>query len=563
MLRELRIENIAVIEHANLNFGPGLNVLTGETGAGKSIIIDSIAAVTGSRASRDLVRTGAERATVTAVFDEDGVTQWLIEHDIEPDGEELILQRRILTDGKSSCRINGFPVSTSQLRDLGDRLLELHGQNEGLRLMDERKHLSMIDRYADLDLSRYKAAYLDLQKLRTELEKLLADQAEKEHLQIVLSETITELERAAVCRGEQQELQDRRDLLRNSEKMKESLRSARSALSSDDGALNYAQIAENQCRRAAVFSEEISRAAEELEQANLLLTDADEILREFEDRLNFSEDEYNNLEQRLRDLSRLERKYRMSADELPAYLESCRARLGELMFSEDRIQQLFKKIKEQENLCKVEAGHLHSLRMNAAEALAVHVEKELRELSMPNARFLVDIQIQEELRSDGMDQVRFLISANKGEEPGRISRIASGGELSRIMLAIKNVFSRRDPVPTLIFDEIDTGVSGVAAQRVGEKLAALSREKQVLCVTHLQQIAVMADFHYIIEKNESGERTSTKVEMLNREGTLKEIARLNGGSNITDITLRSAEEQLHYAELYKQQLKGVNTHGRI
>ncbi len=563
MLRELRIENIAVIAHADLSFGPGLNVLTGETGAGKSIVIDSIAAVTGSRVSRELVRSGADRGTVTAVFDAEGVAQWLTDNDIEPDGQELILQRRITADGKSSCRINGYPVSASQLRDLGDQLLELHGQNEGLRLIDERKHLSMLDHYAGLDLGRYTSAYRTLRQLRTELEQMLSDQAEKEHLQVILSDTISELERAAVRQGEQQELQLRRDLLRNSEKMKESLQIARAVLSADDGALNSVQIAAYQCRRAATFSAGLNKAAEELEQANLLLTDADETLREFEDSLNFSDDEYNSLEQRLRDLSRLERKYRLSADELPAYLNSCQERLGELMFSEERLQQLTKKIQEQESLCRSEADKLHRQRLDAAAVLAGRIEKELHELSMPNAKFLVDLQALDELKSDGMDSARFLLSANKGEEPGRISRIASGGELSRIMLALKNVFSLKDPVPTMIFDEIDTGVSGVAAQRVGEKLASLSCEKQVLCVTHLQQIAVMADHHYLIEKEESGERTTTRVEMLNRDGILKELARLNGGSNITDTTLRSAGEQLDYAEQYKNQLRGADKHGCV
>lgn len=563
MLRELRIQNIAVIAQADISFEPGLNVLTGETGAGKSIIIDSISAVTGARVSRELVRAGADHGMITAVFHSEIASNWLADHEIDMEDGEIILQRRISSDGKSSCRVNGIPVSTSQLRDLGDQLLELHGQNEGLRLIDERKHLSLLDRYAGLNLSGYQKLYKSLLEDRSELELLQADQAEKEHLQIVLSETITELEHAAVQKGEQLRLQETRDLLRNSEKLKESLQAARLALSSDDGALNRVQLAVYHSRRAAAFSSELSKAADELEQADSLLADADEVLREFEDNLNFSEEEYNELEQRLHDLSRLERKYRMTADDLPEYLEACRTRLNELMFSEDNLRKLSQKIREKETLCRREAEQLHQQRVAAARVLGERVEKELHELSMPYAKFEIELQPQNDLKQDGLDVARFLLSANKGEEPGRISRIASGGELSRIMLALKNVFSLKDPVPTLIFDEIDTGVSGIAAQRVGEKLAALSVGRQVLCVTHLTQIAVMADHHFVIEKEESGERTATRVEALKRAGILKELARLNGGSNVTDTTLRSAEEQLHYAELYKNQLRGEQDHGSV
>ena len=563
MLRELRIENVAVIAHAEIGFEPGLNVLTGETGAGKSIIIDSIAAVTGARASRDLVRSGAERAVVTAVFDADCAEDWLCENEIDFDDQQLILQRRISSDGKGSCRVNGFPVSAAQMRELGNLLLELHGQNDGAQLLDERTHLATLDCYADLDLTEYRNSYRKLQDLQREREKLLADQAEKEHLQIILSETVEELERAAVRQGEQEELKARRDLLRNSEKLKEALQIARDALTSDEGALAHAQLAAKQCRRAASFADELSSVSDELEQAFALLGDADESLREFEENLSFSAEDYDRLEQRLHDLSRWERKYRCTADELPDYLESCRSRLNELSFSEERLKKLNGEIRNQETLCRELADRLHAARQKAAERLGDQVEKELKDLAMPAARFRVELLAVPGLKPDGTDTARFLLSANKGEEPGRISRIASGGELSRIMLALKNAFSQNDPVPTMIFDEIDTGVSGIAAQRVGEKLASLSADKQVLCVTHLPQIAVMADHHCMIEKTDAGDRTETKVQPLTRSGRLEELARLNGGENITDTTLLSAEEQLRYAENYKARLKGANKNGSI
>ena len=563
MLRELTIENVAVIAHAEIGFSPGLNVLTGETGAGKSIIIDSISAVSGARVSRELVRSGAERAVVTAVFDAGHAADWLLENEIDSEDEQLILQRRITADGKSSCRVNGYPVSAVQMRELGNLLLEIHGQNDGAQLLDERTHLATLDRYADLDVREYRDAYRKLQELLCERESLLSDQEEKEHLQIVLTETVEELERASVRKGEQEELKARRDLLRNAEKLKEALQITREALTSDDGALAHAQLAARQCRRAASFADELNAVSDELEQAYALLGDADESLREFEENLNFSAEDYDRLEQRLHDLSRWERKYRCSADELPDYLESCKNRLNELSFSEERLQQLNGSIRRQEALCYHQADLLHAQRVKAAETLEKQVEKELRDLAMPAARFQVELRSLPELKPEGTDMARFLLSANKGEDPGRISRIASGGELSRIMLALKNTFSRKDPVPTMIFDEIDSGVSGIAAQRVGEKLASLSASKQVLCVTHLPQIAVMADRHCMIEKTDAGDRTETMVHLLARSGRLQELARLNGGENITETTLLSAEEQLRYAENYKARLKGANRNGSI
>ena len=563
MLQELRIENVAVIARADLRFGPGLNVLTGETGAGKSIIIDSISAVTGARSNRELVRTGAGKAMVTAVFDGGAASAWLRENELESEEDALILQRSITAEGKSSCRVNGIPVSVSQMRELGSLLLEVHGQNDGMQLLDERRHLQALDQFADLSLAEYQELYRTLREQQKERERLLSDEAEKEHLQIVLTDTVEELERAAVSVGEQEELSARRDRLRNLEKLKEALRLAREAISADDGALSGAQLAAYQCRRAVSFAGELDAVAAELEQASVLLADAEESLREFEDDLDASADDYDRLEQRLRDLSRLERKYRCTADELPDYLERCRARLEELNFSGEYLEKLNGAIRRQEGLCREAAGRLHAAREAAGKRLAAQVERELQDLAMPQARFLTELTLQEELRPDGLDAARFLLSANKGEAPGRISRIASGGELSRIMLALKNVLSRKDPVPTMIFDEIDTGVSGVAAQRVGEKLASLSAGKQVLCVTHLPQIAVMADRHSVIEKEEAGERTETRVRPLNRDGRLRELARLIGGENITEITLRSADEQLEHAHQFKRNLKGEEENGSI
>ena len=555
MLHELRIENIAVVERAEIQFGPGLNVLTGETGAGKSIIIDSIAAVTGARVSRELIRSGADRATVTAVFDSSGILQWLRENEIDSSEEELIIQRRITSDGKSSCRINGYPVSVAQLRALGSFLLELHGQNDGLQLMDEKNHLAALDRFAGLDLLSYTENYQKLCILQKQREQFIMDEAEKEHLSEVLSDTIAELERSDLKEGERDGLITRRDLLRNAEKLTEALHAARDLLNKEEGALSCAQDAAWHCRRAASYSADLAEASEHLDQAVLLLSDADESLRDFEESMDFSPEEYDRIEQRLKDLNRLERKYRRSLDELPCYLEECRIRLEEISLSEEKLQKLNLEIQRQLEYCQNLAQTLHQKRVDASFILAGQIEKELQELSMPSARFQVELSTTDDLGPTGIDTARFLLAANLGEEPGRISRIASGGELSRIMLAMKNVLSQNDPVPTMIFDEIDTGVSGVAAQRVGEKLTNLSNQKQVLCVTHLPQIAAMADSHYVIVKKESDQRTLTDVILLDHDGRCREIARLHGGENITQITLRSAEEQLDYAERYKTNMK--------
>ena len=555
MLRELRIENIAVIERADIVFDTGLNVMTGETGAGKSIVIDSIAAVTGSRISRELIRKGTDRATVTAVFDMVNAQDWLRENDIDCDDTELIVQRRITAEGKSSCRVCGVPVSAAQLKTLGQLLLELHGQNDGMQLLDEKKHLSALDRYASLDLNEYRKNFLNLRQLSQERDRLNLDEEEKERLQVRLTEAVAELEKANLQDGEREELTIRRDLLRNSEKLTEAMHLARDAVNGDSGALGSAQDAAWQCRHAASYAAELSAAANSLDQAVFLLTDADETLRDFEESLNFSPEEYDRIEQRLREFSRLERKYRRNLEELPDYLEECRTRLEEISFSEERLMKLEREIVKQEKHCRLLADQLREKRRTASAVLAKQIEKELRDLSMPSARFEVEITPTETLSETGADNVRFLLSANRGEPPGRISRIASGGELSRIMLAMKQVLSQGDNVPTMIFDEIDTGVSGIAAQRVGEKLASLSGRKQVLCVTHLPQIAAMADQHFVIVKSEHDNRTRTEVSLLDHTGAQKEIARLHGGDNITETTLQSAEEQLQYAEHYKQIVK--------
>ena len=551
MLRKLYIENIAVIEKAEIDFEPGLNVLTGETGTGKSIIIDSIEAVIGSRASKDLIRTGAPFASVTAEFDRDEA--WLEENEIDSDDDTMLIQRRISADGKNSCRVCGVPVSISQLKSLGVRTLEVHGQNDGLKLLDEKVHLASLDRFGSLDLTGYRDAFSRLCLLREEYARLKASEEDNLSLREKLQDSIAELSEQSVRSGERDELIARRDLLRNSEKLTESLQLIQAALDGEEGALARVQEAEWHCRRASSISPELKEAEEQLKQGYYLISDAEERILDYQSALNFEPEEYDRLEQRLRDISRLERKYHCEADELPQLLEQSIQRLDDISFAGERLTKLDAEIQKQLSVCDHLAEELHRNRAEAAGKLSKVIESELKDLNMPGAKFLTELTRPETLNRNGRDSARFLLAANRGEEPGRISKIASGGELSRIMLAMKNALSVGDPVPTMIFDEIDTGVSGIAAQRVGEKLADLSRRKQVLCVTHLPQIAAMADSHFCISKSERNARTVTEVVKLNRTGRQQELARLHGGDHITATTLLSAEEQLKYAESYKKQ----------
>lgn len=557
MLNELHIENIAVIEKAGISFAPGLNVLTGETGAGKSIIIDSIGAVLGERVSRDLVRRGAEKGTVTAVFDADCAAAWLEENEIDSDGE-LIIQRRITLDGKSSCRICGTPVTAAQLKELAAMLVDIHGQNDGRQLMDERRHMAYLDSFGHLDgaLAAYRAEYDRFSAIKKEMAALSMDEIEKARLSDSLKYQIEELERANIKPGEKNTLSARRDLLRNSEKLTEALDEAFSALyGGDDNAVSMSQNAAYYAAKAANYAPELEQATNAVNDAAFALADAAETLRDFKDSLDFSPEEYDNIETRLSLLNKIERKYGRTDEELCVYLDECRRKLDDIEYADDRLVKLEKELSAQKAQCVKAAAALSAQRREKAAELEKRIVTELRELNMSSVRFAVEfvpVDNEQGFDASGADKIRFIMSANAGEELGRISKIASGGELSRIMLAMKNVFAENDPVGTMVFDEIDTGVSGIAAQRVAEKLFAVSKGRQVMCVTHLPQIAAMADSHYLIAKHEEGGRTYTEVNGLTREGRRRELARLHGGDFITETTLASAEEQLAAAEAFKK-----------
>ena len=566
MLTELHIENIAVIERADIEPGPGLNVLTGETGAGKSIVIDSLEAILGARASRELVRTGAQNAAVSAVFDDERAARWLVEHDLEPvgqydpdtgEGERIVIRRRISAEGKSSALVNGENVTAAELRQLGALLLDIHGQNDGRQLMDETRHRDYLDGFAGLapQLERQGRLYEEYRQALSALRKLEMTEAERERREREYRMTADELAAANIRPGEEEQLLARRELLRNSEKLTEALDAAYEALyGGEDSAAEQAGNASGWTERAASLAPELDEALAEIESARASIEDAAERLRDFRESLDSSPGEYDALETRLSQLRRLEKKYGADEAGLAALLEAAQRGLEELDGSEEKRRELEAELAKRKKAAYNSAKELSQLRRAAGEELRQRVEQGLRELSMPSVRFeteIVPLEGEPGFDATGMDEVRFLMSANAGEAPGRISKIASGGELARIMLVMKDVLSERDGTPAMVFDEIDEGVSGVAAQRVAEKLARLSKKKQVICVTHLPQIAAMADTHFRIEKTERDGRTYTKVTPLEREGRIRELARLHGGANITDTTLASAAEQLDAASEYK------------
>ena len=558
MLQLLHIENIAIIEKADIEFKTGLNVMTGETGAGKSIVIDSLGAVLGDRVSRGLVRTGAPGAVVSAVFTGDIPAQWLRDNGIEAE-DELVITRKIAADGKSGARVNGAVVSVTQLRELGSLLVDILGQNSGLHLLDERFHLSYLDGYGELggELSEYGEVYRAYRDIEKEMRELEMDEGEKERRIDTLKYQIDELEAAKIQIGEMEELEARRKLLHNAERLTGAVNEAYDALyggDSSDGVISLLGEAEGSLSSASRFTDTLEGLASKLSDLRYMAEDAAEELRDFKDELSFSPWELDELESRLDVLKRLSRKYGPDENDMLVYLDSCKKELDGIQYSDERLGELTAKSAAMRAKAEKLAARLSDSRRAAAEKLERQIMDELGQLSMKGVRFEVGFE-DAELTSTGGDNVYFLMSANAGETPGRINRIASGGELARIMLAMKTVLAAKETVATMVFDEIDTGVSGIAAQRVGEKLSDLGGGKQVICVTHLPQIASMADTQFAIEKTVSDGRTFTHIRELDEKGRERELARLTGGENITQTTLSAAREQLDAAHSYKNRNK--------
>lgn len=561
MLSLLHIENIALIDQADISFGSGFNVLTGETGAGKSIIIDAISAVLGERTSRDLIRTGEKSALVTALFRDLPSLPWFQEIGIGPDENgELLISRRIQGDGKNICRVGGVPCTVVQLRTLGSQLIDIHGQHDGQQLLDESCHLAYLDSFGELEpaLSAYREEYAKLDALRKQIASLQMDETEKARRLDILQFQIDELESAHLRLGEEEELDERKAMLRSADQLVAAVEGAYHALfgtDSQDGAASLLAEAEGNLSRVSNLSADLSQLSENLAALRYGIEDAAERLRDLKNSFDFSPKELDQVEDRLDHLHRLKKKYGATVRDMLDYLNKIRQELDQIELSDDLLIKLKKQRKAQLAMTRTLAETLSAQRKAAAERLKARIEEELRQLDMTKVRFQTEFSPKPGklgLDDTGMDEVRFLMSANVGENLKPIAKVASGGELSRIMLALKNVLAENDNICTLIFDEVDTGVSGRAAGKVAEKMSRLSLTCQVLCVTHLAQIAAMSDYHYSVHKEEKNGRTYTCVETLDRPGRRAELARLTGGAHQSEAILKGAEELLKEADAYKK-----------
>ena len=570
MLSLLHIENIALIESADIRFGAGFNVLTGETGAGKSIVIDSISAVLGERTSRDLIRTGAKSAYVSAIFVQLPDLDWFHKTGVMPDANgELLLEREIQADGRNVCRVNSRPFTVTQLRELGQQLLNIHGQHDGQQLLNEECHLDYLDRFGELQpvLQTYQAAYHELSATRKEINALQMDDAEKSRRIDTLTYQIRELEQAKLKSGEENDLQAKKKVLRSAGKMISALETLEQALDGNDmqeGAVSQLATAADAIAQVARYCEAgseqertLSALADKLNQMRYDAYDALEVGRDTKGELDVSPAEIDQMESRLDLLYRLEKKYGSSVEEMLAYLDKCKDELDQIQYSSDRIDQLEKRLVQQKKLATKCGTDLTAARKEVAVRLQTRIQHELTDLDMPKVRFEVQIEPKDGefgMDSTGMDQVRFLMSANIGEDLKPINKIASGGELARIMLALKNVLAESDDITTMVFDEVDTGVSGRAAIKVARKMAQVANQKQILCVTHLPQIASMADTHFFVQKAERNKRTFTDVSELSEQERAAELARLTSGEKVTDVSIENAFELLNESKMFKQSL---------
>lgn len=554
MLSNLQIENIAVIKSASIDFENGFNVMTGETGAGKSIVIDSLNAILGERTSRELIRSGADSASVCAEFQNvgDNVKNELEKLGIEKD-DTLIVSRKLTPDGKNVCRINGMPATVSMLKALGVQLVNIHGQLDNQSLLSPETHCSFIDKLAGSgrELNKFKELYSLYIKKENELKSLNTDVNEKNRRLDILNYQIEEIQKADIRPGEKDELTEKLGFLRNAEKVLDLLHTAYAALNGDGempGAADVAADAASKLLSAADYSSDFTETANGVNDAAMNLSAYTEELRDKIYSLDYDPNETERAEERLDVIYRLSQKYGDSEEDILAYLENAEKERDALSFSDERAEQLRAETEKAYNEALAAAKKLSEIRIEAGKKFSADVERELAFLDMPSVKFIVNDSVGK-LYENGIDNIEFLLSANAGEEPKPLSKIASGGELSRIMLAIKCVLSELDDIDTLIFDEIDSGVSGRAALKIAAKMKELSKTHQVICVTHLAQIAAFADEHKLISKEEKDGRTYTCIASLDYNGRKYELARIMGGLTVTQSILNSAEELLSSAEI--------------
>lgn len=549
MLSCLQIENVAVIQKAEVHFQPGLNVLTGETGAGKSILIDSINAILGNRTSKDLVRTGASKAVIRASFAQipDVVLDKLEAAGYERSAE-LLLSREITAEGKSSCRINGMPTTAAVLRELCGGLININGQHDSVGLLNPAHHLSILDDYAQNAklYQEYYVLYRSLVKVKKELDAMITDEAEKQRRIDLLSYQVQEIEEAGLTAGEEQTLEARRKVLANASTIRDLVAKAHALLSGDDdtpGAVDLLGEASNAMDTAAQLDESLSGVSGTLMDLYYSAKDAAAELIDRLDAYDTNDAELDEIEQRLDLLYRLKRKYGDTVEDIIAFGQKAREELEQIQFSEQRHDQLQAEKLRLYGLAREKAEALTQTRLKAFDELNSRITDTLQFLNMPGVRMTLH-HARGPLASHGQDSVEFYISTNAGEAPKPLARIASGGELSRITLAIKNALADRDAVPTVIYDEIDSGVSGKAAGRIGEVLRQSAQGHQILCITHTAQIAALADCHLLIQKNVTNDRTYTEIHPLDTEGRVEALARLISGDHVTELSRANAREML-------------------
>lgn len=549
MLMQLHIENVAVIEEANMDFSAGFHVLTGETGAGKSIIIDSINAVTGERTSKDIIRNGAQKAKISAVFCDIGKEAEDILSEMGYESSEdslLMLSRELNLDGRSTFRLNGGIVPMSIIKTISPYLINIHGQHDNQQLFSPSKHINFVDSFAGLEnvLSDYIETYKKMCFVKDSLSNIITNDELKERKIELLKFQIDEIDAANLVSGEEEELLNRRDVIRNSESLNENISCAHSLIGGsdeEDGALSLLKQVTDALLEISDFDADLQSLSERTSNVLYEVEDILSEIRELDGKFEYNPNELNNIEERLDIIFRLKQKYGNSVDEILEKYNALVKELDDITFSDKKIEKLKAEYEILLKEAEQKAKSISNIRLLACDMLCKKITDELIFLDMPNVKFAISSEIVA-LNSRGCDKIEFLISANSGEEPRPLTKIASGGELSRIMLAIKTVLSEGDKIGTLIFDEIDTGVSGKTARKIGEKMKQISRGKQVLCVTHLAQIASLADNHLFIEKKTRDGRTFTSVRTLESDERINEIARIMGGDVITAATLKAAEE---------------------
>ena len=549
MLSSLQIENVAVIQKAEVHFQPGLNVLTGETGAGKSILIDSINAILGNRTSKDLVRTGASKAVIRAAFEQVPAS---VLDSLEKAGYErsdaLMLSREITAEGKSSCRINGMPATAAVLRELCGGLININGQHDSVGLLNPARHLGILDDYAQNDavFQEYYALYRELVRIKRELDAMITDEAEKQRRIDLLSYQVQEIEDAGLTAGEEQTLEDRRKVLANASTIRDKIAQSYAVLSGDDetpGAVDLLGEVSHAMDAAAQLDGALSASAGQLLDLYYSAKDVAADLASRLDSYETNDAELDEIEQRLDLLYKLKRKYGDTVEDVIAFGQKAREELESIQSSQERHDQLQAEKFRLYKLARDKAEELTQTRLNAFEELNQRISGTLDFLNMPGVRMTLR-HTRGPLASHGQDSIEFYISTNPGEAPKPLAKIASGGELSRITLAIKNAMADRDAVPTVIYDEIDSGVSGKAASRIGEVLRQSAEGHQILCITHTAQIAALADCHLLIQKNVSNERTYTEIHPLDAEGRVEALARLISGDHVTELSRANAREML-------------------